>query len=269
MKTISDLGRRIKAKYPGEYDDLTDEEVGRKVRAKYPGEYDDFIDYQTESNIQSVIEYYKPNRGRLTAWWQRGKAEGRGKLLDALNLEQQRVVEQGAILESAVLQGQKTFSDHELFIAQNQSVLLELQHKEVLIQQAAQQGYSVEVDQEIKKRKALSEIDIENRWKEIIQDLNAADLVQMGDHQLLQKEREYLAGEVRARYALLSGSDTQPVKDELVIDMNQHIQFLKDRINARQARLLSPEDGQETKRLEEGAPVSSGLTPEETEADTE
>lgn len=38
------LGRTVKAKYPGAYDDLTDEDVGRRVKAKYPGAYDDFTD---------------------------------------------------------------------------------------------------------------------------------------------------------------------------------------------------------------------------------
>jgi hypothetical protein len=33
------LGRRVKTKYPGQYDDLTDEELGHKVKARYP-DYD-------------------------------------------------------------------------------------------------------------------------------------------------------------------------------------------------------------------------------------
>jgi hypothetical protein len=41
---VRELGRRVKAKYPGAYDDLTDEDVGRRVKAKYPGAYDDFTD---------------------------------------------------------------------------------------------------------------------------------------------------------------------------------------------------------------------------------
>jgi N12 class adenine-specific DNA methylase/broad specificity phosphatase PhoE len=42
--TVIDLGRRVKAKYPGAYDDLPDDEVGRRVKAKFPGAYDDFAD---------------------------------------------------------------------------------------------------------------------------------------------------------------------------------------------------------------------------------
>lgn len=43
-QTIIDLGRRVKAKYPGQYDDLDDAEVGKRVKARYPGDYDDFSD---------------------------------------------------------------------------------------------------------------------------------------------------------------------------------------------------------------------------------
>lgn len=44
--TIIDLGKKVKAKYPGQYDDLPDAEVGRRVKAKFPGQYDDFADVQ-------------------------------------------------------------------------------------------------------------------------------------------------------------------------------------------------------------------------------
>jgi len=44
QQTIEDLGKKVKAKYPGVYDDIPDSEVGKKVKAKYPGAYDDFTD---------------------------------------------------------------------------------------------------------------------------------------------------------------------------------------------------------------------------------
>lgn len=42
MQTLEDLGRAVKAKYAGQYDDLPDAEVGKRVQAKYPGAYDDY-----------------------------------------------------------------------------------------------------------------------------------------------------------------------------------------------------------------------------------
>lgn len=44
MGTVSQLGQLVKKKFPGEYDDLVDQEVGVRVKAKYPGSYDDYID---------------------------------------------------------------------------------------------------------------------------------------------------------------------------------------------------------------------------------
>jgi hypothetical protein len=44
MPTVLDLGKLVKAKYPGQYDDLSDYEVGQKVKAKFPTQYADFTD---------------------------------------------------------------------------------------------------------------------------------------------------------------------------------------------------------------------------------
>lgn len=44
MPTVSELGQRVKAKYPGAYNDLPDDELGRRIKAKFPGSYEDFSD---------------------------------------------------------------------------------------------------------------------------------------------------------------------------------------------------------------------------------
>lgn len=43
-QTIEDLGKKVKAKYAGVYDDLPDEEVGKRVKQKFPSAYSDFRD---------------------------------------------------------------------------------------------------------------------------------------------------------------------------------------------------------------------------------
>lgn len=48
MPDVRELGRKVKAKYPGAYDDLDDADLGRKVKAKFPGAYDDFTDTPAE-----------------------------------------------------------------------------------------------------------------------------------------------------------------------------------------------------------------------------
>ena len=44
IQTVEDLGAKVKAKYPGSYDDLSNAELGAKIKAKFPGSYDDFVD---------------------------------------------------------------------------------------------------------------------------------------------------------------------------------------------------------------------------------
>lgn len=52
-----------------------------------------------QRNIESLVEYYKPDRGRFTSWWNKGKAEAREKLLDALNREQRQLIDQTVMLQ--------------------------------------------------------------------------------------------------------------------------------------------------------------------------
>lgn len=58
MPTIIDLGKKVKAKYPGTYDDLSDMELGKRVKAKYP-EYADFTDV-TQSPQQKFAVPQRP-----------------------------------------------------------------------------------------------------------------------------------------------------------------------------------------------------------------
>lgn len=44
MPSILELGQKVKAKYPGQYDDMDDHELGMKVKTKYPDAYGDFSD---------------------------------------------------------------------------------------------------------------------------------------------------------------------------------------------------------------------------------
>jgi hypothetical protein len=67
MSTILDLGRLVKSKYPGQYDDLSDYEVGQKVKAKYPTQYTDFTDAPDPKKEQPKQEptNYNTKRGAL------------------------------------------------------------------------------------------------------------------------------------------------------------------------------------------------------------
>lgn len=59
--TIVDLGQKVKAKYPGKYDDMPDADVGRSVKVKFPGQYDDFADAapaQSEQPKESALSRF-------------------------------------------------------------------------------------------------------------------------------------------------------------------------------------------------------------------
>ena len=63
MLRVSDLGRAVKQKFPGAYDDLEDADLGRRVRAKYPA-YSDYEDEQDKDEEPTPI----PEHEARWAW---------------------------------------------------------------------------------------------------------------------------------------------------------------------------------------------------------
>ena len=59
MPTLNELGQKVKLKYPGTYDDLSDDDVGRKVQMKFPGSYDDFT--EKKGKVGTFVENIKTN----------------------------------------------------------------------------------------------------------------------------------------------------------------------------------------------------------------
>jgi hypothetical protein len=57
MPTVEDLGRKVKERHPGTYNDLSDAEVGRRVKNKHPGAYDDFVEVGLSSTSVVSAEY--------------------------------------------------------------------------------------------------------------------------------------------------------------------------------------------------------------------
>lgn len=62
MPTLNDLGKKVKAKYPGQYDDMSDLEVGRRTLATYPEEYADFAGADTNRVVVRNHERNKPQK---------------------------------------------------------------------------------------------------------------------------------------------------------------------------------------------------------------
>lgn len=294
MPTVKELGKRVKAKYPGAYDDLSDEEVGRRVKEHFPSEYQDFTDtvikYEpVRTDVYALQQYYSPDRGRLSSWWQRGKAESRTKLAEALTAEQQAVLRQGAVLEEEIRRGRKSEADFRVYVAKHAATLYELQTREELIERALEKGRTLDTDQRLILEEAQSrirtdeleratqihvneherrtQIDIDARWQQIVQDLDAADLLSISEQQLLKKLRQNLIELVREREQIAQGGDPPGVKDRILARMDKDIDSLEGLINARQARLLLSEDEKKARRLAEGTPDSGSHYPPDVDAD--
>lgn len=91
MATVIDLGQKVKAKYPGQYDDLSDAEVGLKVQQKFPGQYDDFtgvskspVKQTLAEGLADVVNAPGPLKSASTLFSGTGKFIG-GALLNATN----------------------------------------------------------------------------------------------------------------------------------------------------------------------------------------
>lgn len=54
MPTVEELGKKVKSKYAGVYDDLNDRDLGVRVKSKFPGSYDDFEDTALNVTVPTV-----------------------------------------------------------------------------------------------------------------------------------------------------------------------------------------------------------------------
>lgn len=263
MPTLSELGQKLKAKHPGKYDHLSDEEVGRRLKAKHPGKYDEYEDVTlvtnqpdsiapfpdefpyTQQAIEQIKAHYTPQRGRFTSWWERGKAEGRNKLLEVLNAEQVAVIKNAAILEQQAMASRERFAQYQTFLTQNAALIHQLKANEKLIERALSKGFTLETNQEVLKETELSrirveehakikEVDLDARWKEIQQDSDAADLAQMGDYLVVKKLRKELREAREERHTIKTSKRPKELKEELLADYDEFITRLKAKIDERE-----------------------------------
>jgi hypothetical protein len=155
-----------------------------------------------------------------------------------------------------------------------------------LIEQALRKGRTVDTDQRVILETELSQlktdearrlsdiavseherrtnIDIQARWEQIVQDLDAADLLEISEQQLLKKLRNNLTELYREQHQIKQGDDPPSVKKKILARYNKDIAHLERLIDARQAGLLSSEDRQEARRLAAGASEGRADSSEET-----
>lgn len=291
MPSIKELGQRIKAKYPKAYDDLSDDEAGRLIKAKYPTEYADYEDppmllqgetmcrYQAQMDkvpidlLEKVVKYYNPKRGRLTSWWQRGRAESRGRLLTALNEEQVLVIQQGAVLEGHIRLGLQNEAAFRVFIAQNAAVLNEIRAKQDLIEKALEEGLTLESQQsilveqrlaesrlneearrsqlKIEEHQRLSEIDIEKDYKMRMNQLKGILAVKVFSYDMLKELRGKIQKLLEERHEVATGEFPEGVKKEYLKLLDNTIKTHTEAYRVGENRLLETNNREELGGVDE------------------
>lgn len=241
MKRITQLGLIAKKKYPGTYDHLSDEEVGLRLKKKHP-EYNEFVDDQTFNNVTQLLQYYHPNKGRLASWWHRGNSDARSRLIQTLSTEQALVLNQGALIADAVMSGQKKMLDFELFLAQHQLVLFQMKANAHLIEQALEEGYTVENYQQVKLARESAQLKHQKRehkaYLEAMLDDNRTDnLLRLQDNEYAWKlEIAKLVGndtdnQIRLAEAL-SKVKIREVEQLEALRMNNELALMKEQLKA-------------------------------------
>jgi len=114
-------------------------------------------DQNLASKIQATFNFYNPQSGVFTSWATRLRGEGRTKLLEVLNKEQQLLIQQAALFESQVRNGVREQVEFKMFLAQNAMELLSLKttaelHKKAFEKEMVPEDWSkVRVAQETSK----------------------------------------------------------------------------------------------------------------------
>jgi hypothetical protein len=221
---------------------------------------------QIRDNIQTLFDYYDPSSGKLSSWWQRGKAESRARLLGVLNQEQLLIIEQGAILEDKVREGQKRESDFLLYVANNAHALSEIRHKESLIDKALAKGRSVETDQKlileeglsnirVNEHEAFAKIDVAKDYETRMNQLKGILAVKLFPHARLKEMRGMVKDLLTERHEVEVSELPTSVKREYKKLLDGTIDAYKKAYNDGQVRLLQGADGEDVGSANEDADI--------------
>ena len=201
-----------------------------------------------QANIQGLLNYYEPGRGVFTSWWQRNRAEGRFKLQEVLNQEQNAYLESLMTLERQVREGKKQQVEYELFIAQNATILFELKNRAALADAALGSGMNVEHFSESNKEKESvnarveeygrkTEIDKQHEAWKIEQNLSAAFRVRQVEDSDLARLRDELEKAIDKKEEIELMEISEYSKLEKLAIVESTIANLKFRIKAKEKRL--------------------------------
>lgn len=215
-------------------------------------------------NVESLIEYYDPARGRISSWWNRGKAEGRVKYLTVTNDEQRLLIEQAAMLERAAaeerslkFESKRQQIEFNIFIARNAIALMELKTKADLIERAFDSGMTEEDFSAINKEQAQSYIRATEYERKVLIDhqIKTKEQQQAVDFALEQqslKQHQEINGIQKLIDSVqheISGIQNNPNYDEvtkygLIKDRQRTLKTYREDKRAKENRLLQNNNGE-------------------------
>lgn len=125
-----------------------------------------------ENNVESLISYYDPKKGRIASWWQRSKSDSRGAMLRSFNEEERLLIEQAVMLENASIESRRKRAEFQTFIATHATLFIEIKTRAKLIKKAAKRDLDLETHLRVREEELLSEVRIkEYRETEGLKDL--------------------------------------------------------------------------------------------------
>lgn len=121
----------------------------------------------------------------------------------------------------------------------------------------------------IGEHEELKKIDLDARWKEILQDSNAADLALIGDHLVTKKLRQELREARTERHQIRTGEYPEELRQELLGDYDKFVTRLEAAIDARETGHLLSANKETPKGLTSGEAESRAEYPAETDEDSQ
>lgn len=189
MKTIADLGKLVKRKYP-EYDDLSDEEVGRLIKKKYPDQYADYAD-PTVQAVNSLREKHKLRSNKVFDWVRTKNREQNVQVLVRTTEQAAQLIElQRKEIEAAAIahEIEELPTNHrrmdELREHTHQQTIRRINDEERLAEVARDLGIDIQTYLRVKEKEYLNELDRTHERNKAIDEIRMVIVAELlKDHQ--------------------------------------------------------------------------------------
>lgn len=116
------------------------------------------LQLSSDPHIRALVNHYNPSHGMFGAWLKRAHGEQRVKLLKVLNEEQMLLIQRAAMVEEAVIKGQKAEIEFQKFVVENAAQLYQIRVNEELIRQALEEGLTLQASQNLRAEGRLTEL---------------------------------------------------------------------------------------------------------------